>query len=220
MKETAARNLQGVLDPQPGRLAFALFDDGRAVRRGTLAMHPRDASQVPGFVAAELAAAGVTLNDVPRWSFGSGPGSFTFLRVVAALGAGWAAGNPSIRFRCIPGAVAAAAALKPAEHERVGVIYDGRNREILCFTAVKEKEGIRKEGETTILDRGRAAEFFRENPMRLAAFAADEPVLRAFMEGIADFTVVEPDLSALAASTADFDNDTDKMCYIRPAVAG
>ena len=39
--------LHGVLDPQPGRLAFALFDDRTMLKYAVQEMHPRDASQVP-----------------------------------------------------------------------------------------------------------------------------------------------------------------------------
>ena len=210
--------LHGVLDPQPGKLAFALFDDEKLLRSSSLEMHPRDASLVPDFAAKELAACSYTLADVTRWSFGCGPGSFTFLRVVAALGAGWAAGNDQLRFRCVPGALALAAVLDPAEGEKVGVIYDGRNKEILCFTVEKRNGVLKPANEELILDRQAAQEFFQKNPMRLAAFAAEEAALNKVLEGKVPFECVEPDLSALIRDPGEFDNDTDKMCYIRPAV--
>jgi ethanolamine utilization protein EutL len=105
----------GVLDPQPGKLVFALFENKKLLHQAECIMQPRDASQMPDFVAAQLAECGMTLADVTRWSFGAGPGSFTFLRVAAALGAGWAAGNDRIRFRCLPGAPALAKALGAPE---------------------------------------------------------------------------------------------------------
>ena len=107
----------GVIDPQPGKLVLAVFAGGRLIHSAECVMQPRDASQMPGFVADELNKCGIGLNDVPRWSFGSGPGSFTFLRVAAALGAGWSAANDKIRFRCLPGALAMAKAMKPAPGE-------------------------------------------------------------------------------------------------------
>lgn len=210
--------LHGVLDPQPGKLAFALFDDDKLVRSSFLEMHPRDASLVPDFAAKELAACSLELADVTHWSFGCGPGSFTFLRVVAALGAGWAAGNDTLRFRCVPGALALAAVLAPAEGEKVGVIYDGRNKEILCFAVEKRNGVLQPANEELILDRETAQKFFQEHPMRLAAFAAEEAALNKVLDGKVPFNCVEPDLSALIKAPGVFDNDTDKMCYIRPAV--
>ncbi|MBR7120691.1 MAG: hypothetical protein IKC94_00430 [Lentisphaeria bacterium] len=210
--------LHGVLDPQPGRLAFALFDGGSMLFKAYEEMHPRDASQVPQFVASRLAQHQLKLQDVTRWTFGAGPGSFTFLRVVAALGAGWAVGNRDIRFRCIPGALALAAVLAPAEGEKLGVLYDGRNKELLCFGVEKINGILRPTGEELILNTPAAREFFSADRRRLCAFAADEAVLSRVLDNSAVFQTVEPDLAALAMLPDEFDNNADKMCYIRPAV--
>lgn len=210
--------LHGVLDPQPGKLVFALFHDRNLLRKSSLEMHPRDASLVPDFVAGELAACQYTLNDVHHWTFGCGPGSFTFLRVVAALGAGWAAGNPQIRFRCVPGALALAAALAPAEGEKVGILYDGRNKELLCYCVQKINGELCPANEESILNADAAQEYFRKNKLRLAAFSSDEAVLKKLLGGEICFQTVDPDIAALADAPGEFDNDADKMCYIRPAV--
>jgi tRNA A37 threonylcarbamoyladenosine modification protein TsaB len=208
----------GVLDPQPGKLVFALFEDKTLLHQAECIMQPRDASQMPDFVASELAKCGRTLNDVTRWSFGAGPGSFTFLRVVTALGAGWAAGNPDIRFRCLPGALAMAGKLQLAEGESAGILYDGRNKELLCF-GVKKSNGILSvTGEELILDSSAALEFFSRNPRKLAAFAADEAALKKLLSDRISFQILEPDLTVFADDPSPFDNDADKMCYIRPAV--
>ena len=210
--------LHGIVDPQPGRLAFALFDGSRMLRKSYEEMHPRDASQVPGFIVNELTQCGFSLTDVHHWTFGAGPGSFTFLRVVAALGAGWAAGNPAIRFRCVPGALALAKSLDLQENEKGGILYDGRNKELLCFGVEMFRGSLRPTGEELILNAQQAQEFFTAAPRKLAAFAAEGEVLRKLLGSIS-FTEVEPDLSALAEAAGDFDNDADKMCYIRPAVS-
>ena len=212
--------LHGVLDPQPGRLAFALFDDDRLLHQAAAEMHPRDASQVPEFTLEQLALCKVSLADVTRWSFGCGPGSFTFLRVVTALGAGWAAGNPNIRFRCIPGAVAMAAALKPEENEKTGILYDGRNKELLCFVVEKKNGILQPTGEELILNAADAGNYFSANPMRLAAFEADKAALDKLLSDRHFLQIVEPDLTAFAVDNSPFDNNADRMCYIRPAVTG
>lgn len=210
--------LHGILDPQPGKLAFGLFDDGRCIRSAYCQMHPRDASQIPHFIGEQLDRCGVKLHDITRWTFGCGPGSFTFLRVVAALGAGWAAGTDRVKFRCIPGAVAAAAALNPQNGEKVGVIYDGRNREMLCFMLKCENGILTPTGEELIMNAEKALDFFSREPVRLAAFDTDKEILYSFLGDEIPFSVIEPDLSAFDKAPGAFDNDADKMCYIRPAV--
>ncbi|MCI5778850.1 MAG: hypothetical protein MR051_03390 [Lentisphaeria bacterium] len=212
--------LHGILDPEPGRLVFALFDGPAKLHQAECVMQPRDASGMPDFIAGELETCGHVLADVPRWTFGAGPGSFTFLRVAAALGAGWAAGHDRMKFRCLPGALALAAALRPAPGETVGAVYDGRNRELLCFGVTAAADELIPSGEERILTADAAAAYFAAHPMRLAAFAKDAPALRELLGDRVDFTVAEPDLTALALSRAAFDNDPDKMVYIRPAVAG
>ena len=211
--------LHGVLDPEPGKLVFALFDGKKSLHQAECVMRPRDASIMPDFIADELKKCGRVLNDVPRWTFGAGPGSFTFLRVVAALGAGWAIGG-SIRFRCLPGALALAAALRPAVGETVGALYDGRNQELLCFGVTNVDGVLKSSGEENILNAAQAAEFFADRHMRLVAFAPDAPALTDLLGGEIPFVTAEADLSVLAADPAPFDNDPDKMVYIRPAVAG
>ena len=210
--------LHGILDPQPGKLVFALFDGSKLLRQTALKMHPRDASQVPDFVTRELAKCQKVLSDVTRWTFGAGPGSFTFLRVVAALGAGWAAGNDRIRFRCVPGALALAQVLDLQENEKCGILYDGRNKELLCFGVEKVNGQLRPTGEELILNREQAHKFFTDDRRKLAAFACEADVLCGLLGDI-PFAAVEPNLSALANADGDFDNNADKMCYIRPAVS-
>lgn len=210
--------LHGVLDPQPGKLAFALFENGQLLRSSFLEMHPRDASLVPDFVESELAACGKVLQDVPQWTFGAGPGSFTFLRVVAALGAGWAAGNPAIRFRCIPGALALAGKLDPGDGETVAILYDGRNKELLAFEVKKVNGTLQATGKELILNADAAKQYFSGNPMKLAAFEADKEALIKVLGNGIPFTTVTPDLAVLANAPGEFDNETDRMCYIRPAV--
>ena len=210
--------LHGVLDPQPGRLAFALCDGENLLHSACQMMHPRDASQVPEFALNELARCQVGLQDVCRWTFGAGPGSFTFLRVVAALGAGWSVNNPALRFRCVPGALALAATLDLAENESAGILYDGRNKELLCFGVKKLNSVLIPTGEELILNSDNAKKYFAENPMKLAAFAQEKEVLQKLLDSAVDFSTAEPDLTALVKFPGEFDNDTDRMCYIRPAV--
>ena len=75
-------------------------------------------------------------------------------------------------------------------------------------------------GEELILTATAAEEYFAGNSMRLVTFAKDAPALTALLGDRIAFTVAEADLSVLANSDAPFDNDADKMVYIRPAVAG
>ena len=209
--------LHGVMDPQPGRFGFALFDGDRELVKTSCPMHGRDAAALPEFVEAQLTQLDLKLSDVKRWTVGSGPGSFTFLRVVAALAAGWKFADPEMDFRCVPGALALAGA---TGETACGVLYDGRNKEILYFGAVKRNGAWESSGETAVLNREQAAGFFADRPQeKLVCFECEKSAIEAILPGNCSVTAVVPELAALAGNTATaFDNDLDDLVYIRPAV--
>ena len=213
--------LHGIVDPQPGKFAFALFDDGKKILENIREMHGRDAAVIPGIIADTLAEKSLTIGDISRWTIGAGPGSFTFLRLVAALVAGWCYGKDNVAFRCVPGAIALAGALKPLPGETIGTIYDGRNKELLYFETICQPDGsLVPGGKSAVFTAAAAAEFFAANPdLRCAVTAADAPAAAKLLPPDAAVTVVEtPDTAYLASSPHEFDNDLDALVYIRPAV--
>lgn len=212
--------LTGVLDPQPGNLAFALFENDRLLFVENCQMHGRDAAILPDFIAGKLAERNLKINDVLNWTIGSGPGSFTFLRLVAALAAGWKFANAAMQFRCVPGALALAGNSGASDNENCGVLYDGRNKEILYFGAVKRNGAWESSGETAILNREQAAGFFADRPPeKLVCFECEKTAIEAILPENCSVKAVFPDLSALAGnSVIPFDNNLDNLVYIRPAV--
>ena len=213
---------RAVIDPAPDHTAFALLKDRELICLENRPMRGRDAAELPVFLLETLSKQGVGPDGIKRWTVGSGPGSFTGLRIVSALVAAWSLGKDDVLTRSVPGAVALAGMLHPAPGERVGAVYDGRNREILYF-GVEGCAGndARPAGETAVLNREQAAGFFSKRPgERLAAFACEEEAVRAVLPAQArlesfafsdtvllDRTVLQP-----------FDNDLTKLVYIRPAV--
>ncbi|MBR7156339.1 MAG: hypothetical protein IKD22_05845 [Lentisphaeria bacterium] len=213
--------LHGIVDPQPGKFAFALFDDGKKVLEEIREMHGRDAAVIPGIIADTLAAHALDIGTISRWTIGAGPGSFTFLRLVAALVAGWCYGKEEVRFRCVPGAIALAGALKPLPGETIGTIYDGRNKELLYFETICQPDGtLVPSGKSAVFTAAAAAEFFAAYPdLRCAVTTADAAAAAKLLPPEAAVTVVEtPDTAFLANSPKEFDNDLDALVYIRPAV--
>ena len=183
-------------------------------------MHGRDAAILPDFVAGELQKVDLKINDVTKWTIGSGPGSFTFLRLVAALAAGWKFADPAMAFRCVPGALALAGAANLDDNETCGVLYDGRNKEILYFGAVKRNGAWESSGETAVLNAPLAQEFFASRPQeKLVCFECEKSAIEAIIPASVTVEAVTPELSALANNSAiPFDNDLDNLVYIRPAV--
>ena len=212
--------LHGVMDPQPGNLAFALFDERVELCRAECPMHGRDAAVLPDFIKDQLAQKNLLISDVKRWSVGSGPGSFTFLRLVAALAAGWKFGKDDVRFRLVPGAVALAAASGITNGKCAGVLYDGRNKEILYFGVKNNNGSFESNNTTAVLDQEQAKEFFSgRNAEKLCCFSAEADAIRAILPETVTVSPCTPEISALAFNASiPFDDDLNELVYIRPAV--
>ncbi|MCQ2380339.1 MAG: hypothetical protein MJ025_05405 [Victivallaceae bacterium] len=209
--------IHAALDPVPDGISFAVIRDGNTLVDLFWQMAPRDSAALPGNVISALKDAGLTLGDVNLWSVGSGPGSFTSLRAAAALVSGWCLGK-DVKCRCVPGAVALARAAGVAG--KSGMVYDGRNHEVIYFGLDwKDGEPV-PNGMTKVLDAEQAKAFFSEDRGTLACHASELPAIRAIVpESLAIKSIEAVPATGLAyAAYAAFDGDLTKLVYVRPAV--
>ena len=214
--------LSAALDSAGNHAEFALLEDGEVMLEALRPMRGREAAALPEFVLSELAKVGVKLEAIQRWSVGAGPGSFTGIRLVAALVAGWCFGREGVSGRCVPGAVSLAAALSPAPGERIGALYDGRNREFIYYGLAADAQGFPvPSGECEVLTAEAAREFFRNRAAeRLAVAAAEADAVAALLPPGSSFCPVS-EISAVPLARDPhfaFDGDFTKLVYIRPAV--
>jgi len=209
-----------VLDSAAGTAFLAAFEDGRKLFQGSAPMRGREAARLPVWVESELDVHGLELASVARWTVGAGPGSFTGLRLAAALVAGWCFGRPR-SCRAVPGVLGLAAAAGVAPGETLGCVYDGRNHEVILGRVSADADGKLGVAEDfSILAAAAAEKFLSENPgMRLAAFAPELPAIRKLVPEERAVTAVEaPELAALEFDGTAFDDDVSRLVYIRPAV--
>ncbi len=212
--------ISAVLNPESDGVSFAVLQNGDLIIDKKVEMYGRDAAELPGFVTTELASAGLTLADVDRWNAGSGPGSFTALRMIAALISGWCFGRKGV-CRAIPGAIAAGAALKLPENSRIGILYDGRNKEILYYGLTVKDGHCIPTGETSVLDKTAAETFFESRKNKIFAVSyAEKDAVSAIVPDNTDIRIIQTnDTAALAKNPhIAFDDDLTRMVYIRPAV--
>ena len=209
-----------VLDSFSGTALLAVFD-GSGLRFGaTVPMRGRDAAKLPVWVESELERRKLKLEDIGRWTVGAGPGSFTGLRLAAALVAGWCYGKTGA-CRAVPGALGVAAAAGIAPGETLGCLYDGRNRELIHFPVAAAADGtLAPAAEPEILDAAAAERRFAapEAPRRFAALTAELEALRKLVPQLEIVPVETPDPAALQNSAVPFDDDVTRLVYIRPAV--
>lgn len=211
--------LLGALDLSGNQAAFAVMDDaGKILIDETRPMRGREAASLASFLTGLLAEKGVDLRDVMHWTVGSGPGSFTGMRLASALVKGWVFGRPEVQVRCVPSALIAGAA---AEAEHVAVLQDGRNQEMLVFGLKKQDGCYVPDGFTAVWNREQAAEQLpRQEYGEWAVFAADEAAVRKLLpETVTDLTVCQTFSAVpLLQSQMPFDGDLNGLVYIRPAV--
>ena len=211
---------EAAIDPAPDRVSIALKKDGSILIHKHCAMRGRDSSSLADFVEKTFAEFGVKIGEVSKWSVGSGPGSFTGLRQAAALVAGWCFGRDSVEKRCVPGAVAMAAAAftAPEEGLKVTTLYDGRNSEILYYELEYRDGSWASTGNTGVLnmDQAKDCPFLKQ---ALSCYDWELERIRKIVPDLGIATAVEGDAAALIdVKTPEYDGDLTRLVYIRPAV--
>lgn len=188
-------------------------------------MRGRESAGLLAWIKENFASVDLALTDVARWTIGAGPGSFTGMRLAAALVAGMAHGREKVCYRCVPQAVAiAACACNPGEHPdgvTMLLLFDGRNREILGFEVVSKQKFWIPTGREMVWSAQALPEVLQEYSGIIACPAYDqEPVLKA--AGREGGRILIPEkLSAyplISAEYRQFDNNPADLVYIRPAV--
>lgn len=86
-------------------------------------MRGRDSSALLPKLEECLRSVNLSLNDVKRWTVGTGPGNYTGLRIVSALVSGIAFDREGMYCRGIPSAYAIASEMALSQNETAAVVY-------------------------------------------------------------------------------------------------
>ena len=114
MKYSAAIDLSGKF------AGFALAETASAkiLLSEHKAMQGRGSSGLSTWILELMSKFELVPGQIDKWTVGSGPGSFTGMRLVAALITGMTMGRDDVKTRCVPGAVALGSTVKVAEGEK------------------------------------------------------------------------------------------------------
>jgi tRNA A37 threonylcarbamoyladenosine modification protein TsaB len=219
LKYSAAIDLSGKF----AGFALAETASGKILLSEHKAMQGRSSSGLSDWILELMSKFEITPAQIDRWTVGSGPGSFTGMRLVAALVTGMTMGRDKVQTRCVPDAVALGGAVEVAEGERVATVFDGRNKEILLFELLKQAGELIPSGKTKVLNHEQAEKFFTDNSYRqIVAFDYDSVNIEAVMPST-EITKIHwvkhlAFEKLIECKYKDFDNDLTALVYIRPAV--
>jgi tRNA A37 threonylcarbamoyladenosine modification protein TsaB len=201
--------------------AFALLDENdQIVFDEHLSLNNRNAAELPVWMESILSKHGLDFNTITQWRVGSGPGSFTGLRLASALVMGFSF-RKDVKCRCIStaSAIAGTAGLTA---ERVLTLYDGKKNEILGYGLAYQGSYYADDGFDTVLDNPADAEKLFEQYSVMVALEKDHEVIRkVFGNEFAEKVILVPHLSAVPLITAapgDFSKKLTDLVYLRPAV--
>ena len=215
--------IKAVLNPESDGIGLVVIKDDSVVIDVKTPMYGRDAAELPLFLAAELKKFDLSIENVNLWSVGSGPGSFTALRMTAALVGGFCFGHGKNICRSVPGAIAIGAAIAAPENSRIGVLYDGRNKEILYYGLEVVSGKCVPTGETQVLNSEQAKEFFADRGDEIfALYSGEQAAIQKVIPATVEFRAVDKLCNAALAENTSipYDDDLTKLVYIRPAVYG
>ena len=219
LEYSAAIDLSG----NEAAFAVACKESDNIVISSTRPMTGRNSAALTPWVLELINGQNIQLEHITEWTVGSGPGSFTGMRLAAALVAGITFGNTNIKTRCVPTAVALASVLQTSPGDSIAAVFDGRNSEILIFELVNQAGEIIPAGKNDVLSADDANAFFDDRKFsHLVALEKDHAaiakVVNADMLGL--FRLIEhisPEKLIFAQCT-EWNNDLTDLVYIRPAV--
>ena len=146
MKLAAALDLSGA----EASFAVADLDTGKVLIEEFRPMRGRDSAALLPWMNESIATIEQDLNDITEWTVGTGPGSFTGLRIVASLISGFAFQNETVKARTLP-SIMSLAARYCQDGEKIASLHDGRRSEVLLFGMARQNGAIVETGDTRVL---------------------------------------------------------------------
>lgn len=208
----------GVLNPVSDGVQMAVMEDEKLLFSSFAPMKSREAAGLPLFAEKELNDHGLKISDVSFWTTGAGPGGFTSLRMTAALIAAWALEHDELKFRCVPAAFGIAGSLPGNEGDLADCLFDGRNHEVLLFGLVFRDGEWKSRDFNAVLNADSFKAYAQQSTGIFVVDAKEYDAVTA-ITGTENIVKRESCCADLIRTTAyPYDNDPDKLVYIREAV--
>ncbi|HBC85765.1 MAG TPA: hypothetical protein DCZ94_02300 [Lentisphaeria bacterium] len=194
------------------------FPERRILSSSSFAMKGRDSSSLLPKIEDLLQKESISIEDVSRWTAGTGPGNYTGLRIVSALISGMAFGRKDVSCRGIPSALAVLQQIAPGDGEDALVIYPYEKNSVFSFCGMfkngrfsvnSDFTGVFPDGDFMRKFQGMKKAFMEKDADRISG-----DILRSSV-GISVFPVQ----NLVFADPERWDGNSVKdLIYIRPAV--
>ncbi|MDD3117941.1 MAG: hypothetical protein PHQ27_02060 [Victivallales bacterium] len=202
-------------------LAVMPIDETTVCFSAFRAMRGRGAALLLEWIENCLREHQLDLTAVTRWTVGSGPGSFTGLRLAAALVGGLIFGHHECVARTLPTAFALAAGSRAAAGESVAALFDGRNRELLLFGMRRTGTGVEADGCSIVVDAVTAPAALSGYQHLTAAEANRDAITQLLSPELTarvEFFPHLPVATLLTLPSDNWNNDLTELVYVRQAV--
>jgi len=218
MKLAAALDLSGI------EVSFAVadFDSKKVFVEQFKHMRGRDSACLLLWMEECLSETEFKLTDISEWTVGTGPGSFTGLRLVASLISGFAFQNEKVRTRTLPSVMALAVSNGYEEGKKIASLHDGRRSEVLLFGMECKDGAVIETGDTRVLATTVELESATSMYDKFTAVITEKAAIeKAFGDKFATTVNYEKHLPVSELIFIESDNWGEEMTdlvYIRPAV--
>ena len=216
--------LGAALDLSGKEVVFAIadIDTGEVLVEEYKLMRGRDSAGLLLWLEQCVAQVNVKLTEIVEWTVGTGPGSFTGLRLVVALISGFTFQKSSVKVRTLPSVFALASINDVKDGQSIASLHDGRRSEVLLFGMDKRRGVVIENGDTRVLATpDELADAKSRYDVFIAVISEKPAIVKAFGEEFADTVLyVEhlPVSKLIFIESNNWGGDLTDLVYIRPAV--
>lgn len=215
--------LSAAIDFSGREAAFAVadIDSSKIIFESYVKMRGRESSGLLNWCNNLLLENGLKFSEIIEWTVGTGPGSFTGMRLVSSLVSGISL-EKDIRTRGVPSALALALSVDSIPGDKFAALYDGRRSEVLLLGMENVDGTIIPTDRTEVLSADSHFSEIASSFNYFVAMKSDSEAVKSIMSiDIANsvkFSDHLPVSKLIYYKTDDWNGKIEDLVYIRPAV--